>query len=152
MRHPWWQSSDGIDLRQARWRYKFRRAAGPPGPRKDASAGLGLWRRRCSSGFYRRAELFRDRRRFLGDVPAVRLGVFLGQLMLDLKHLLGERVRLPVGLGQLGGGVRSTDVVGNRFLHTLVLTWLMWSSTTAVKRALAYWLLAAMKSLQKATR
>ena len=35
---------------------------------------------------------------------------------------------------------------------TLVLTSLMWPSTTAVKRALAYWLLAAMKSLQKATR
>ena len=50
-------------------------------------------------GFLRRAELFRDRRRFLGDVPALRLGVFLGQLMLDLKHLFDERVRFPVGLG-----------------------------------------------------
>ena len=37
--------------------------------------------------------------------------------MLVLKHLFDERVRFPVGLGQLGGG-RTADVVGNRFLHT----------------------------------
>jgi len=37
-----------------------------------------LHRNLCSSGFYSRTELFRDRPRFLGDVPAVRLGVFLG--------------------------------------------------------------------------
>ena len=53
----------------------------------------------CSSGFYRRAELFRDRRCFLGDVPAVRLGVFPGQLLLVLQHLFDLGVRLPVGLG-----------------------------------------------------
>ena len=35
---------------------------------------------------------------------------------------------------------------------TLVLTSLRWPSTSAVKRALPYWMLAAMKSLQKATR
>src|SRR5271166_3619842 len=85
------------------------------GPRKDASAGLGDG---MLIGFYRRAELFRDRRCFLSDVPALPLGVFLGQLLLDLKHLFDERVRFPVVLGQLGGGVRSADVVGNRFLHT----------------------------------
>src|SRR5258707_7037456 len=37
--------------------------------------------------------------------------------MLDLKYLFDERVRFPVGLGQLGGG-RTADVVGNRSLHT----------------------------------
>ena len=36
--------------------------------------------------------------------------------------------------------------------RTPLLTSLMWPSTTAVRRALAYWLLAAMKFLQKATR
>src|SRR5258708_31543928 len=65
----------------------------------------------------RRAELFRDRRSFVGDVPAIRLGVFLVQLMLILKYLFDERVRFPVGLGQLGGG-RTADVMGNRFPHT----------------------------------
>src|SRR6266699_4727769 len=82
----------------------------------SSSRGSDNWRRSCSSGFYRRAELFRDRRRFLGDVPAVRLGVFLGQLLLDLKHLFDLRVRFPVGPGQLDGG-RTADVVCNRFLH-----------------------------------
>jgi len=85
------------------------------------------------------AELFRDRRRLLGDVPAVRLGVFLGQLILDLKHLFDERVGAPLTLWAIA-------------FCTLVLTSLMWSLTTAVNRALAYWLLAAMKSLQKETR
>ena len=68
-------------------------------------------------GFQCRAELFRDRRPFAGDFPAICLGVLLGQLMLSLKDLFNGRVRFPVGLGQLGGG-RTADVVGNRFLHT----------------------------------
>jgi len=33
-----------------------------------------------SSGFYRRAELFRDRRPFVGDVPAIRLGLSFANL------------------------------------------------------------------------
>ncbi|TFW58387.1 hypothetical protein CT676_24505 [Bradyrhizobium sp. MOS001] len=68
------------------------------GPRNQAR-GLPADAPGCSSGFYRRAELFRDRRCFLGDVPAVRLGVFPGQLLLVLEHLFDLRVRLPVGLG-----------------------------------------------------
>src|SRR6266700_8253735 len=83
----------------------------------SSSRGSDNWRRSCSSGFYRRAELFRDRRAFVGDVPAIRLGVLLGRLVLNLKDLFDGRVRFPVGLGQLGGG-RTADVVGNRFLHT----------------------------------
>ena len=38
--------------------------------------------------------------------------------MLGLKHRFDERIRFPVGLGQLGGAARTADVVGNRFLHT----------------------------------
>ena len=71
--------------------------------------------------------------------------------MLDLERLFDERVRFPVGLGQPDEGGAPQTLWAIAFC-TLVLTSLMWPSTTAVKRALAYWLLAAMKSLQKATR
>jgi len=63
----------------------------PPGPRKDASAGLGrLAAAMMLIGLYRRAELFRDRRPFLGDIPTLLLGLVHCQLLLNLKHLFDE--------------------------------------------------------------
>src|SRR6266850_3723044 len=151
MRHPWWQSSDGIDLRQARWREKFRRGRRTTGAAQRRISGV----RTIGGGDAHRVFTAAQNCSVTAALSSATSQPFVSAFSLanlcSIRRIcLMAAYDFQSALDNLAAGAPQT--LWAIAFCTLVLTSLRWSSTSAVKRALAYWLLAAMKSLQKAIR